>query len=83
VDPERIHGIAEHIVPDDFYRDAHGRLFELLLAMKDSARPTELHAVLERINAGGSRTTSAGSPTSARSATTSRAPRTSSTTRAS
>ena len=54
VDPERIHGIAEHIVPDDFYRDAHGRLFELLLAMKDSARPTELHAVLERINAGGS-----------------------------
>ncbi len=51
--PERIHGIAEHIVPDDFYRDAHGRLFELLLGMKDSARPTELHAVLERINAGG------------------------------
>jgi replicative DNA helicase len=54
VDPERIHGIAEHIVPDDFYRDAHGKLFELLLAMKDSARPTELHAVSSGSTPGGS-----------------------------
>lgn len=50
IDPERLLDIAEHVAAEDFYRDAHGRLFAAMLEMREAGRPPELHAVLDRIS---------------------------------
>lgn len=39
--------VAEVLVPDDFYRPEHARLFRLLLGRYGQGKPTDLRAVLE------------------------------------
>ncbi len=49
LDPERVISMAELITPDDFYREAHKKLFRLMLEMAERGEPTEMVAVVERI----------------------------------
>ena len=41
--------LAEVLAEDDFYREAHGKLFGLLLEMNERGEPTEMVAVVEKI----------------------------------
>jgi len=41
--------LAELLEPDDFYREAHGKLYELLLDMAEKGDPTEMVAVVEKV----------------------------------
>lgn len=41
LDPIAVDLCAEILRPDDFYRDAHGLIFETILHLKDSARPVD------------------------------------------
>jgi len=49
LDPERVLTTSELITPDDFYREAHKKLFQLMLDMTERGEPTEMVAVVERI----------------------------------
>jgi replicative DNA helicase len=49
LDPEQCLVIAETLKPDDFHREAHSRLFALMVGMAESNKPTELVAVIERV----------------------------------
>ena len=51
LDPEQCLVIAETLKPDDFYREAHAKLFGLMVGMAEASKPTELVAVVEHINA--------------------------------
>ena len=53
LDPERVLSVAERLAPDDFYREAHKKLFKLLLEMAERGEPTEMVAVVERIVSAG------------------------------
>ncbi len=53
LDPERVISMAELITPDDFYREAHKKLFRLMLDMAERGEPTEMVAVVERIVSAG------------------------------
>lgn len=45
--------IAESLKPDDFYRETHAKLFALMVGMAEASQPTELLAVIERVNSAG------------------------------
>jgi len=49
LDPDQCLVIAETLDPDDFHREAHARLFELMVGMANANRPTELFAVVEQV----------------------------------
>lgn len=53
LDPERVLSVAELLAPDDFYREAHRKLFRLMVEMAERGEPTEMVAVVERIVATG------------------------------
>ncbi|MEC8424470.1 MAG: DnaB-like helicase N-terminal domain-containing protein, partial [Myxococcota bacterium] len=53
LDPERMGTVSEHVAVDDFYAEAHQRLFELMTAMSDRGEPTEMVAVVEAITRAG------------------------------
>ena len=53
IDPERVLSVAERLAPDDFYREAHKKLFRLMVEMAERGEPTEMVAVVERIVAAG------------------------------
>lgn len=41
--------VSAVVSPDDFHRDAHGRLYRLILGMLDKGEPIELVALAERV----------------------------------
>lgn len=41
--------LAEVLEPGDFYREAHGKLYELLLEMAEKGKPTEMVAVVDAV----------------------------------
>ena len=49
LDPERIHVVNERLSADDFYREAHSRLYTLMAAMAERSEPTEMVAVVEAV----------------------------------
>jgi len=49
LDPERLFCIAERLGPDDFYREAHRKLYRLMLDMVERHEPIEMTAVIERV----------------------------------
>ena len=53
LDPEQCLVIAETLNAEDFHREAHARLFELMVGMAESNRPTELLAVVEQVVSSG------------------------------
>jgi replicative DNA helicase len=53
LDPDQCLVIAESLKPDDFYREAHGNLFGLMVGMAEASQPTEMVAVIERVIATG------------------------------
>ncbi len=53
LDPERIHGVAERIGADEFYREAHQRLFQLMFDMSERGEPVEMVAVVEAVTKAG------------------------------
>jgi len=53
LDPERVLPVAELLTAEDFYREAHQKLFALMLRMTEQGEPTEMLAVVERISGSG------------------------------
>jgi len=53
LDPERMGTVAEHVGVDDFYAEAHQKLFELMAGMAERGEPTEMVAVVEAITRAG------------------------------
>ena len=53
LDPERIHVVNERLSADDFYREAHSRLYTLMAAMAERSEPTEMVAVVEAVTKAG------------------------------
>ena len=53
LDPDQCLVIAETLNAEDFHREAHARLFELMVGMAESNRPTELLAVVEQVVSSG------------------------------
>lgn len=53
LDPERMGSVAEHVTVDDFYAEAHQKLFELMAAMAERGEPTEMVAVVEAVTRAG------------------------------
>jgi replicative DNA helicase len=49
LDPERVAGVAERVVAEDFYRESHQRLFQLMVDMSERGQPTEMFAVVDAI----------------------------------
>jgi replicative DNA helicase len=47
--PEQVADITEILAPRDFYRESHGRLFQLLVEMSERGQPTEMPAVVDAI----------------------------------
>jgi len=53
LDPERMGTVAEHVGADDFYAEAHQKLFELMAGMAERGEPTEMVAVVDAITRAG------------------------------
>ncbi len=53
LDPRRLTEVAEKLRPEDFYREEHARLFQLMLEMGERGEPTEMVAVAEQIRRAG------------------------------
>ena len=53
LDPERVLAVAEVLTAEDFYRESHQRLFQLMVEMTEQGEPTEMVAVIERVAAAG------------------------------
>ena len=53
LDPERMGTVAEHVGIDDFYAEAHQKLFELMAGMAERGEPTEMVAVVEAVTRAG------------------------------
>jgi replicative DNA helicase len=49
LEPARIPAIAEIIQAEDFYRESHQRLFQLMLELQDKGTPPEVLVLCERI----------------------------------
>ncbi len=49
LDPERIHVLSDRLTPEDFYREAHQRIFQTMLEMNERGEPVEMVAVVEAI----------------------------------
>lgn len=62
LDPGRLDEVAEVLQPDAFYREAHKRLFQLMLDMGARGEPTEMVAVVERVMAQGAAEVMGGLP---------------------
>jgi replicative DNA helicase len=45
--------IAETLKPDDFYQESHATLFALMVGMAEANQPTEMVAVIDRVNSSG------------------------------
>ena len=45
VRPEKLDDVAEVITPDDFYREAHGRIFQAMLDLHEAQEPVDLVTV--------------------------------------
>ncbi len=53
LDPEKYGAVAEHITSDDFYAEAHQKLFALMSEMAKRGEPTEMVAVVEQVSRAG------------------------------
>lgn len=53
LDPERMHVVSERITTEDFYREAHGKLFAIMLEMSERGEPVEMVAVVEAVSKAG------------------------------
>jgi replicative DNA helicase len=53
LDPDQCLIIAESLTAEDFHREAHARLFDLMVSMAEANQPTELVAVVERVVSAG------------------------------
>ncbi len=49
IDPDKMADIAEILLPEDFYREGHAKLFQLMLEMAERGQPTEMLAVVDAI----------------------------------
>ena len=47
--PDQCLVIAESLSPEDFHREAHGKLFGLMVGMAEANKPTEMVAVIEQV----------------------------------
>ena len=72
---------VEIVGPGDFFRDAHRRIFEKMIALGERSDAIDLVTLKEALAQSGDLEEVGGPPTSPRSSTASRAPPTSSTTR--
>jgi replicative DNA helicase len=52
LDPGRLAEVQELVKPEDFYRESHQHLFELLVKMNDQNQPIEMVSVVEAISRG-------------------------------
>ena len=53
LDPERIHALNDRLLSDDFYRESHQKLFQIMLDMNERGDPVEMVAVVEAATKGG------------------------------
>ncbi len=49
LDPDQVLVVAERLGPDDFYREVHGQLFQVMVDMAKGNEPTETAAVVEKV----------------------------------
>ena len=49
LDPDQVLIVAERLAPEDFYRDVHGQLFQVMVDMAKENEPTETAAVVEKV----------------------------------
>jgi replicative DNA helicase len=52
LDPERFGLVTEHVTEEDFYGEAHQKLYALMAVMNERGEPTEMVAVVESITRG-------------------------------
>jgi replicative DNA helicase len=51
LDPDQVLVIAEDLKSEDFYKEQHASLYQLMVGMAEAQNPTELVAVIEKVNA--------------------------------
>ena len=54
LDPQQCLVIAETLKPEDFFRDAHAKLYALMVSMAEANKPTEMVAVIDQVIASNS-----------------------------
>ncbi len=52
LDPNRLAEVQEAVKAEDFYRETHQRLYELMVSMNDKGHPIEMVSVVEAISRG-------------------------------
>jgi len=49
IDPEAIVQVAEFLFPDDFYRDAHRTIYEVILQLYEQREPADFISICDEL----------------------------------